>query len=289
MSAMNNQVAALLLALLLAGCRGDDALSLSEPAPGAMPRMAAMDYATDDAGAHNAAPGDVLAFSAQRMIIRNATLRGEVQVVDDWLAALNDDLRRHDGFVIDSEARNDARGVRSGTVRVRVPAARFDSLLSDLRALFSRLESEAVTGQDVTEEFVDLTARLANQREAEGRLREILQRAGSVSDVLEVERELTRVRETIERLEGRERYLRDRVALATITVEWHEPWPMGGEAAGPGFWALLGDGVRDGLRGFAEVSRGLVVVAISGLPLYILLAVMLWLLWRMRRRLRRAA
>ncbi len=76
---------------------------------------------------------------------------------------------------------------------------------------------------DVTEEYIDVEARLANSKRLEERIVELLEeRSGKLADILEIERELARVRETIERIEGQLRYLSNQTSLATITIELRE-------------------------------------------------------------------
>jgi hypothetical protein len=89
------------------------------------------------------------------------------------------------------------------------------------------------TAQDVGEEFVDVTARVTNARRLEERLNTLLStRTGKLDEVLRVERELARVREEIERYEGRLRYLSTRVATSTLTITVHEPAPILGNTPG---------------------------------------------------------
>src|SRR5437773_5664546 len=118
--------------------------------------------------------------------------------------------------------------VRSATMEVKVPANRFDEGLSGL-APIGKLESVNVSAEDVGEEFTDATARMANARRLETRLIELIAtRTGKLKDVLDVEQELARVREEIERYEGRLRYLQAHAALSTLTISVHEPVPVVG-------------------------------------------------------------
>ena len=116
--------------------------------------------------------------------------------------------------------------VRPATLEIKVPAGRFDDLTDGLQPL-GRVEFVNVGAEDVSEEFVDLTARVANGAAAGGAA---ARAAGhpdrQAQDVLSVERELARVREEIERMEGRLRYLKTRSQLSTLSVAMHEPPPL---------------------------------------------------------------
>ena len=145
-------------------------------------------------------------------------------------------------------------------------------------------------GEDVTEEFFDLEMRLENNKRTERRFREILRDAKKVEDILAVERELSRLRQTIERLEGRRRFLKDRVDLATVRVNWHETYPVVSNPRGDGFWSIVGAGFGRGLRDFAYMLRGIITFAIGSLPLVVFLGVLIWVgvcwvRWRRGRKL----
>lgn len=134
--------------------------------------------------------------------------------------------QRAGGFVADAAVRSGRDQVPQATLELKVPSTRFDELTEGLQPI-GRLEFVNVTAEDVSEEFVDLTARAANGRRLEERLVELLRtRTGKLQDVLTVERELARVREEIERIEGRLRYLQTSAQLSTLSVSLHEPTPI---------------------------------------------------------------
>jgi hypothetical protein len=118
-------------------------------------------------------------------------------------------------------------------------------------------------GEDVTGEYIDLTARLNNSERQEQRLQEILDMANNTKEVLEVEREIWRVRTEIERLTGRIKYLENRVELATISVSLYEPEPITYS------WGIRG-AIRSAFEGFVPVIRGLIILVSYALPILIL-------------------
>lgn len=105
----------------------------------------------------------------------------------------------------------------------------------------------------------------------------------SVKDILEVEQALTNVREEIERLEGRKRYLSDQAAMSTITINLHEPYPLMAQGSGS-FMAQVKRGFERGVQGFAEVTSACITFVIAGLPVFVLGFVMIWLLRKLFRR-----
>ena len=135
--------------------------------------------------------------------------------------------------------------------------------------------------EDVGEEFVDINARVANAKRLEERLVNLLAtRTGKLEDVLAVERELARVREEIERSEGRIRYLKTRAAISTLSVTVHEPMPILGQ--NPGDNPIVG-AFKQAWRNFV----GFVAWLIASLGVLIPLGVVLGGGWYAYRRVRR--
>lgn len=161
-----------------------------------------------------------------RLILRTGQASIEVDSLEAAMSQLRRLAQRAGGFVADAAVRSGRDQVPQATLELKVPSARFDELTEGLQPI-GRLEYVNVSAEDVSEEFVDLTARAANGRRLEERLIELLRtRTGKLQDVLSVERELARVREEIERIEGRLRYLQASAQLSTLSVSLHEPTPI---------------------------------------------------------------
>ena len=109
---------------------------------------------------------------------------------------------------------------------VRVPANQFGVALDEIKKLATNVPEEKATGQDVTEEFIDLEARIKTQKALETQFLGIMRQANKVEDALEVQRQIAEVRTEIERLEGRKRFIENRSSLATITVNIQAPKPV---------------------------------------------------------------
>ena len=166
----------------------------------------------------SAAPATSVVPAASPMILRTAQVTVITQNLDKARAGVDQIVQRYGGYVGELSTSAPSDGPRKLTATLRVPAARLDAAVADLKTL-GRIESESQTGQDVTAQYVDLEARLSNSRNTEQRLLELLrQRTGKLSDVLEVETELSRVREDIERMEGERRLLSKQVEFSTITA-----------------------------------------------------------------------
>ncbi len=156
-----------------------------------------------------------------RYLIKNATLTLETADVRGGakqLAALAKSLQ---GYVSDSHEAVDGIGSRSVTMTMRVPYQQFESATQSIEAL-GKVQDKQVSAEDVTEEFVDTTARTRNLKKSEVRLLDHLSHTGKLADTLAIETELTRVREEIEKTEGRLRFLAHRIAYSTFNITFRE-------------------------------------------------------------------
>ena len=190
---------------------------------------------------------------ASRLIIRTGQASIEVDSLEPSMAELRRIVQRVGGFVADASVQSGRNQLRSATLQLKVPASRFDDLTQALEPL-GRLQFVNVAAEDVSEEFVDLTARVANSRRLEDRLVELLRtRTGKLQDVLIVERELARVREEIERMEGRMRFLKTSAQLSTLSVNLFEPAPI--VASHPG-QSVIGEAFKTAWRNFVGVLAG---------------------------------
>jgi Domain of unknown function (DUF4349) len=190
---------------------------------------------------------------ASRLIVRTGQASIEIDSLESSMAELRRLVQRVGGFVADASVQSGRNQLRSATLELKVPASRFDELTEGLQPL-GRLQFVNVGAEDVSEEFVDLTARAANGRRLEDRLVELLRtRTGKLQDVLSVERELARVREEIERMEGRLRFLKTSAQLSTLSVHLYEPPPI--VASHPGR-SVIAEAFKTAWRNFVGVLAG---------------------------------
>ena len=192
-------------------------------------------------------------------VIKNGQIELEVErgsfddSIDDVIA-----LATRLGGIVGSTAIDDA-GERRGTVVVRVPSDRFEEALRELRDV-GRIQSQYVDTQDVTNEFVDLEARIRNSRAAERVLIGLMNEAATVGDTIRVQNQLERVQENIERMRGRLRVLEDQTSFSTLSIEVVEAGAPDERTAAPIVQAW-----RDAIDGFIGVIAA--VIAASGVVL----------------------
>ena len=239
--------------------------------------------ATNEAVSLNQADAANTASQAiERKIIRNATLTMEVTSPADNQRKITSIAESHQGFVVTSEATQStsddkAKPEVSINLVVRVPAAQFNQVMEEIRATASRVLQEKITGQDVTEEFIDLEARIKNQKALEAQFIEIMKRAGKVEDALEVQRNLADVRTEIEKLEGRKRFLENQASLSTISVTMQSPTQI---VNAVGFWYSIRSAFADGVDVATTIIFFLIRAVIALLPLLIFIVLPIGLITR---------
>ena len=171
------------------------------------------------------------AEAADRKIIRNADITIEVPSTVEAQHQVTSIAESHDGFVVTSEAKqresNDpAQRTLEIKLVVRVPSNQFGRAFDEIKKLAGNTPAEQVTSQDVTEDFIDLEARIKTQKALEVQFLEIMRQANKIADALEVQRQIAEVRTEIEKLEGRKRFLENRSSLSTINVNIQTPKPI---------------------------------------------------------------
>jgi Domain of unknown function (DUF4349) len=218
---------------------------------------------------------------ADRKLIRTGTLAVEVRRYAEAAEKAVAIAEAHGGYLSGANAAREAGDRQRGTLTLSVEARFFDAVFRKLKEL-GRVESAAVETRDATREYTDLETRLSVKRDAQARLLEILRtRTGKLSDLVEAERELSRLVEEAERLEGERRYLAKQVELATITIEIFEPAAfLRDGAAAPLFQA-----VRDALPLLSRSVAMMLYAFAAALP-WVIVAVLVWKL-RKRSRVRR--
>jgi len=227
----------------------------------------------------------------ERKIIRNATLTLEVTSPPDNQRKITSIAETHQGFVVTSEStrrttEDKAKPEVTINLVVRVPAMQFNQVMEEIRAVAGRVIDEKTTGQDVTEEFIDLEARIKNQKALEAQFLEIMKRAGKVEDALQVQTQLADVRTEIEKLEGRKRFLENQASLSTITVTLQSPTQIVNAA---GFWYSIRSAFSDGVDVATAIVLFLIRLVIALLPILVLIVLPVGLVaklvsMRMRRK-----
>ena len=157
----------------------------------------------------------------ERKLIRSGDFTFEVENVTDtkkYIEAICNELKAYSS----SESQNNLGDRIQLFQTIRVPAKQFDNLLVKLESLALSVENKSINTQDVTEEFIDVEARLATKKSLEERYLEILKQAKTVADIVSIESQIASVRADIESMEGRINYLKNQVSFSTLQVSYFQ-------------------------------------------------------------------
>lgn len=221
------------------------------------------------------------ASPVKRKIVRNGKLTLQSPDPFEAQVKITSIAESRGGFVVTSKRSSADRLAgekESVEMTIRVPAENFEQAVSEIRKTADRVVVEEITGDDVTEEFVDLEARLRTERALEAQFLEIMKRANTVEDALKVQEDLSRVRGEIERIEGRIRYLENQSALSTITIIIQTPATVA--ASSGGFYDELSQVFSDSVEGALAFVLGLLRFILALIPFLLLIVLPLGLLAR---------
>lgn len=209
---------------------------------------------------------------------RKLIKEGNISFETDDLKATRDHVfktvKEFKGYV-SSDNENKYRKKISQTLTVRVPAAKFDVFLKAATKGVGTFDNRSIDVRDVTEEFVDVEARLKAKKQLETRYLELLKEAKNVTEMLEVEREIGKLRSEIESIEGRFNYLKNRVGFSTVNITFYEK-----TAGGNKYSSKFLDAFRNGWEGLIFFFIGL----INAWPFLIMMGVGLYFVRRWWKR-----
>jgi Domain of unknown function (DUF4349) len=218
---MKKIMLSLLVILSLFGCKknaevGDDkSYAVSDM------KLPPQDKVYDAAEASAVAPIVKEEQPIEPKIIKNANLRfetGDLEATYDQIAKT---LKKFEATI-----QNDSQGTEYNnvyrTITVRVPSKNFDSFLNDVSQGVSYFELKEISSDDVTEEYIDIDARLKTKKVLESRYFELLKKASKISEIIEIEKQLSAIREEIEAKEGQLKYMQNKVSMSTVSIHFYK-------------------------------------------------------------------
>lgn len=186
-----------------------------------------------------------------------------------------------EGYIQDTKTFKKNDGKMHGTIKIRVPSDRFKEVLKSLSAL-GEVRSQREWTEDVTEEYIDVTARIENTKKLEERLLGLLDKKGAtLTEIISVENKLTEVRTQIEQFEGKLRYLKSRINFSTITITIYEPQSALAEQESV-FYPIIWAARQLGIVFFGSI--GIFVIIVAGIVPWVLVILGIIKIVRFRRR-----
>lgn len=191
-------------------------------------------------------------------IIKNATLRFQSSDLNSTSLKVHQVAKKYQGIIqLDNEAKE-----YDGTSRnivLRVPSNHFENAFAEITKGVSYFDEKHITSEDVSAQYIDLEARLKAKKELETRYLYLLKKANKISEILEIEKELTAIREEIEAKQGQLNYMQSQVSMSTIDVKFYK------ESISSGVTVSYGDKLLNALKG-----------GVSWIPSFVLGLLYIW-------------
>jgi hypothetical protein len=220
----------------------------------------------------NPVPSKTTDTAIQRMLTKEGTLRWETGDVVKTHAAILAQANKYNAYVSnDNQTRDDYQ--TTTRMELRIPSDKFDEFITGIEKDVTKFDEKRIEVLDVTEEYIDISARMKTKKELEQHYYDLLKQTKNVAEVLLVEEQLNTVRADIESAEGRLKYLKDKVNMSTLHLTFYET-----TSAPVGFFGEIGKSFVSGWKGFLYFILGI----ISAWP--IVLVVSGFLFWLIRRR-----
>jgi hypothetical protein len=219
------------------------------------------------------AKGTDQSTAVERMVIYNAELDLKVKDFMKAQTALEAKAAQYGGFIVESSNyRNEGRRL-SGTLVIRIPQKNFNQFLNDAEGTASKVDNRHVSGQDVTEEYVDLESRLRSKRVVEERLISFMEKAEKTEDLLKISQDLAGIQEEIEQLAGRINYLKNQTDFSTVTVSLYEERAPSIDKTDLNTWDRTKEQFTASLSFLLSAFSGLFVFFAGNLPVLMLIGI----------------
>ncbi|MDF9759119.1 hypothetical protein OKW24_000892 [Peribacillus simplex] len=276
------------LFLFLGACSSNDKeeslpKSQEEKAESKMDSSLSGEQASDKKAEKEAATND-------RMVIHQAQLQLKVKNLEKTQMKIERKANEYGGYIVESNVYREDEERVEGTITVRIPEARFQDFLVVTEGQASEVVGRNVTGQDVTEQYVDLKARLKSKRAMEERLLAFMQDAKKTEDLLKISSDLAAVQEEIEQLTGQMKYLENQTSYSTVTITLSQERIVvpGIDNAKLDTWERTKKQLATSANLLLKAGSGIIVFIIGNLPILIVLggagAVVHWAMKRRGKR-----
>ncbi len=276
---LNGFLAAVLLIFLGACSSGDseesksanDMAQMNESA--GSNEMAVLDEEDQEDAATAEEPKESQIETSDRMIIHRANLEVQVKNLKKAKQNIEKKVKGYGGYVVESNEYRDENELMSGHVIVRIPEKHFQAFLNDAEDEAAEVLGRNVSGQDVTEEYVDLESRLKSKRAVEERLLDFMKEAQKTEDLLKISSDLAKVQEEIEVLVGKMKYLENQTSYSTVEIFMQESKVVVPGVGGNDLntWDKTKKQLAVSLNFLLSAASGVIVFVVGNLPIILLL------------------
>jgi multidrug efflux pump subunit AcrB len=213
----------------------------------------------------------------EQKLIKESYLNFETQDLDKTYSIVIRFVKQNGGFIQDDNSNKSYNRISRQLV-VRLPSVEFQKTIDSISNYVSFFDTKRISSRDVTEEFIDIEARLNAKQTLEKRYLELLSKAKNVKEILDIERELSKIREEIEAKQGRLKYLNNKVSLSTINIEFYKLTAESGVTVSYG--AKMWNAIKSGFNGISLFFLGI-------LHIWPLIIIMIFMFFFIKRWLRK--
>jgi len=242
-----------------------------------------------DSETENKADKQVEKNSSERMVIHQAELQLKVKSLEKTSILIEKKVQKYGGYIVEStvSGEEEEEEEMSGSTTVRIPEQYFQDFLHDAEDEAAKVLSRTITGQDVTEEYVDLESSLKSKRVVEARLLEFMKQAKKTEDLLKISADLAQVQGELEEVTGKMKYLENQTSFATVSLLFIQRGIVVPEVSNKDLdtWDKTKKQFAESANFILAAGSWLIVFIVGNLPILIILAgITVLVLWVMRRR-----
>jgi len=238
---------------------------------------------------NNSVKEEAPAAATTRMIIHKAVLQVNVKKLESAQANITKKVEQYGGYIVESNVYQEDDETNSGKMIVRIPEKHFQTFLKDAEGEAAEILERNVTGQDVTEQYVDLQSRVKSKRAVEERLLEFMSNAQKTEDLLKISADLAKVQEEIEVMVGKIKYLENQTSFSTVELSMYENRVVVPEIESKELntWEKTKKQFATSMNSLLAAGSAFIVFFIGNLPVLLILVIIgIFVYWVIKRRLR---
>ena len=279
------------LSILLLGCSNDPAKESKDSAGNKISKSDTLSNNEADTSSEteDTSTEEGENIETDRMVIHQAELSLKIKSLEKTSRWIEKKVEQYGGYIVESTLSHEEEMEEemSGSTIVRIPEKYFREFLHDTEGEAAKVLSRTVTGQDVTEQYVDLKSTLKSKRVVEARLLEFMKQAKKTEDLLKISADLAQVQGEIEVITGKMKYIENQTAYATVSLQLIQNGVIVPEVSNKNLdtWEKTKKQFVESTNYILAAGSWLIVFIIGNLPILVILGGITWLaIWNRRRR-----
>ena len=285
---INYILAPLMIFIIFAACGGDEHEynePMSSPRMMSSPESASL-MPKEVSSSPGSQGSEQLTNISERKVSKNAQLEIKVKSLDDSMNFITQKTNSYSGYIVNSSSNtpNSDYEIKTANMSVRVPSDSLDKFLKEIKVHANETKHESIYTQDITAEYIDVKAKITSMESSEQRLKNLLDKTESVNVIVEVEKELSRLRAEIDSLKGRFKFMENSVVTSLVHIYMEEiPNPVSINDPSWNTRDIALDAIK-ALSSFGQFLVSVIVFIFVFTPVWILIAGLIYGTKRLRNR-----